>query len=207
MTRPATRPRRGLAAAAAGLALLLTAAPAAAHRAGGGRTDGIPIDSLSHGQMLVIEQNRAAILDLAARTARTDETFRRLLNYTKIQHAFCLFGLMPGTLTDEESPFNGCAHAYLAGTRALLNHMRDRPGADPAARALADKVDHALLLEGTLALCVYSGEPYNTADVILPEWSAIPTHRPTAAALGGILVVTAGSTTLLFRPRRRAQAI
>lgn len=187
--------------AAAVTALLLAALPAQAHRTSTGRTDGIRIESLSHGQMAVIEDNRTAILALADRS-RSDETLRRLLNYTRLQHAFCLWGLMPGTLADETSPFNGCAHAYLAATRALLNHLRDRPEADEAARALAEKVDHELLLEGTLALCVYSGEPYNTADLVLPEWTAIPGHMPSALALGGVLAVAAGGGLLAVRRRR-----
>lgn len=188
--------------AAAVTALLLAVLPAQAHRASTGRTDGIRIESLSHGQMAVIEQNRAAVLTLADRS-RSDETLRRLLNYTRLQYAFCLWGVMPGTLADETSPFNGCAHAYLAATRALLNHLRDRPDADAAARTLAEKVDHELLLEGTLELCVYSGEPYNTADLVLPEWTLVPAHAPTALALGGVLAVTTGGGLLAFRPRRR----
>lgn len=183
---------------------MLTTAPADAHRAATSRTDGIRIEPLSHGQMAVIDANRAAVLALAER-ARGDETHRRLLNYGKLQFAFCLWGVMPGTLDDETSPFNGCAHAYLAATRTLLTHMRERPDADPAVAALAAKVDHELLLEGTLALCLYSGEPYNTADLVLPEWTAVPNHPPTVLAAAGAFGVMAGGGYLATR-RRRAHA-
>jgi hypothetical protein len=188
------------------LALLLSAmTPAHAHRSTTGPTDGISIPSVSHGQMAVIDQNRAAVLTLAAKAIATDEPFRRLLNYAKIQHTVCLWGLVPGSIDDEQSPFNECAHAYLAATRALLNDMRDR-GTDPAARALADKVDHELLLDGTLLLCAYSGDPYNTADVIYPNWSAVSEHRPTALAGGGMLAIVAAGTLLAWRRRARVSA-
>jgi hypothetical protein len=188
--------------ALASMLLIATLLPAQAHRSGPGRTDGLPIDSLSHGQMVVIDNNRAAVFALATRAIEPDEAFRRLFNYAKIQRTVCLWGVVPGSVTDESNPFNGCAHAYLAATRALLTRMRDRPNPDPAASALADKVDHELLLEGTLALCVYSGDPYNTADLIYPNWSAIPGHPPTALACGGLLAVIAGAGSLLAFRRR-----
>lgn len=183
--------------------LLACAPPAHAHRSSIGRTDGLSIVSLPHGQMTVIDNNRAAVFALAAKAVPADETLRRLLNYAKIQYTFCLWGLIPGSVTDEANPFNGCAHAYLAATRALLNHLRDRPDADPAGRSLADKIDRELLLEGTLVLCAYSGDPYNTADVIYPQWSAIPGHAPSMLAAGGLLTIVAGAVSLLARPYRR----
>jgi hypothetical protein len=186
--------------------LLGAMAPVQAHRTTSGPTDGLSIPSVSHGQMAVIDQNRAAVFALAAKAVATDEPFRRLLNYAKIQHTVCLWGLVPDSIADEQSPFNECAHAYLAATRALLNAMRDRPDSEPAARALADKVDHELLLQGTLLLCAYSGDPYNTADVIYPNWSAVPGHRPTALAGGGMLVIIAAGMLLAWRRRARISA-
>lgn len=186
-------------------ALLLTPTlPAQAHRVGTGRTDGLSIPSLSHGQMLVIDNNRAAVFALAVRTAQTDETFRRLFNYAKIQHTVCLWGLVPGSVTDEQNPFNGCAHAYLAATRALLDYMRDRPGAAPAAVALADKVDQELFRDGTLALCTYSGDSYNTADMIYPQWSSLAGDRPHLLTGGGILAIVcvSGLSIVLWQRRR-----
>jgi hypothetical protein len=186
--------------------LILAAAPAQAHRAGVGRIDGLAIESLSHGQMTVIARNRAAVFALAANTAQTDDSFRRLFNYAKIQRTVCLWGIVPGSVSDEQNPFNGCAHAYLAATRALLNHMRARPGADPAAIALADDVDHQLLVDGTLELCAYSGEPYNTADLIYPEWSAMSAHPPSVLAGGGLLGIVGVGSLLAWRRRSRLSA-
>ncbi len=69
--------------------------------------------------MAVISGYRGAILDLAQRQTQTDPTFRRLYNHGNLQYTYCLWGLMPGSLMDEESPFNECSHAYLATTKAL----------------------------------------------------------------------------------------
>ncbi|MDC7785872.1 hypothetical protein PQJ75_14705 [Rhodoplanes sp. TEM] len=194
--------RRTLLRVVAALLLILAAPPALAHSSGARRTDGLRIEPLSHGQMAAIDTHRAAVLALAER-GPSDETGRRLLNYEKLQFLVCLWGVMPGTLDDETSPFNGCAHAYLAATRALLAHLRGRPDATPDVIALAETVDRALLLDGTLAMCVYSGEPYNTADLILPEWSLVPAHPPTLLALGGGLAAMAGGGLLASRLRRR----
>jgi hypothetical protein len=38
----------------------------------------------------------------------------RIENYVNLQSFACLWGLVPGSLKDEGSPFNECAHAYLA---------------------------------------------------------------------------------------------
>ena len=62
-------------------------------------------------------------MDLASRAVDTSEPFRRVLNYAEIQYSYCLWGRMPGSVTDEESPFNECAHAYLAATKAVLLAM------------------------------------------------------------------------------------
>lgn len=70
---------------------------------------------------------RSGIIDLASRAVDTNEPFRRMLNYAEIQYSYCLWGRMPGSVTDEESPFNECAHAYLAATKAVLLSMREMP--------------------------------------------------------------------------------
>lgn len=192
--------------AALAAVLLMTIPTAEAHRAGAGRSDGLPIPSLSHGQMAVIDNNRAAVFALAARAAHTDESFRRLFNYAKIQYTVCLWGVVPGSITDEDNPFNACAHAYLAATRTLLDMMRDRPGADPAAVALADKVDQELLRDGTLFLCAYSGTAYNTADVIYPQWSALPGHAAFVLGGGVVAMIAAAGAVLAWRRRGRLSA-
>src|SRR5690242_10005921 len=90
---------------------MLSIAPASAHRTSTGETTGISIPSLTHGQMAVIAQYRREILALADRqTARSDDTFFRLRNYVDLQYLYCAWGLVPGSVTDETSPFNECSH-------------------------------------------------------------------------------------------------
>src|SRR5689334_2002682 len=116
------------------LSALLTlglAAPAWVHREAAGRqspANAIVIPNLSHGQMAVIAAHRGEILDLAARQIPTDPTMRRLEGYINLQYFECMWGLVPGSVEDENSPFNECSHAYLAATRALLVHLRAMPG-------------------------------------------------------------------------------
>ncbi len=89
---------------------------------------GIAIPSIAHGQMTVFARNRAAILDLAAQQTPTDLTMRRLQSFVNLQFFACVWGLAPGGIDDEDSPFNECSHAYLAATRALLVHLQAMPG-------------------------------------------------------------------------------
>jgi hypothetical protein len=168
------------------LGLLASATPALAHRSSVGSTAGIPIPSLTHGQMAVIADNRSAILDLVAQQVFEDATFVRLRNYYDLQSLACFWGLVPGSISDEASPFNECSHAYLSAARALLLHLRDMRGDRTAARALIDKIDLQMIANHTsLVLCRYSDEPFNTADVILPHWSDIPFHGPSLFSLLG----------------------
>ncbi|HEY0330805.1 MAG TPA: hypothetical protein VGC77_17110 [Rhodopseudomonas sp.] len=185
------------------LAAAAMPAPANAHHRSGGPTSGIAIPSLSHGQMAVLDANRAAILALAGRQPPRDERFSRILNYARIQYAVCLWGLMPGAIDNDDSPFNECAHAYLAATRALLSAMSEAADPPREAQALAAKVDNELLLNGTLALCSFSGETFNTADVVTPHWADLPGHLPSLAVVGSLSFAAIGGTALALRPRRR----
>src|SRR6185369_6380336 len=124
----------------AAVATALLGAPAWAHRTSIGSTSGISIPSLTHGQMAVIAQYRREILALAdGQIARSDDTFFRLRNYVDLQYLYCAWGLVPGSVTDEASPFNECSHAYLSGVRALLLYMRTMPGDQSAVHALVDR--------------------------------------------------------------------
>jgi hypothetical protein len=184
--------------------VFLAAAPVAeAHRKSIGPTGGISIESIPHGQMAVIARHRGAIFALADAQVKPDEKLWRLRNYAEIQFTACLWGLAPSALTDEESPFNECSHAYLAATMALLSHMASRDGARAETKALAAAVERDLLLDGTGALCQWSGEPYNTADVVWPELSAIPRHAPTALAAAGMMAALTGGAWGLMRLLRR----
>jgi len=185
------------------LVVAATAMPASGHRTTSGSTDGIAIPSLTHGQMAVLDNNRAAILALAERQPKPEARFRRILNYARIQHTICLWGLMPGAIDNDDSPFNECAHAYLAATRALLAAMSETAGATGEAQALSAKVDRELLLNGTLAVCSFSGETFNTADVVQPHWAEVPGHLPSLATLGSVALAATGGLALAFRPGRR----
>ena len=167
--------------------------PAWAHREATGRqapTDSIAIPNLSHGQMAVIAENRAAILDLAARQMPTDPTMRRLEAFINLQFFDCMWGLVPGSVEDESSPFNECSHAYLAATRALLLHLQTMPGDRTAVRALIAKVEREMLdNNASLVLCRYSDEPFNTAERIAPHWGEIPYHLPSLATFAGFILL------------------
>ncbi|QND52845.1 hypothetical protein HB779_13715 [Phyllobacterium sp. 628] len=180
--------------------LVLSVSPADAHRSGpAGPTSGISIPALSHGEMAIIAEYRKPILDLAARMTRNDETFRRLVNYSNIQYSYCLWGVVPGSITDEESPFNECSHAYLAATKAVLVYMRDMPENTEAVGALISKLDADLVRSGgSFVMCQFSGDPYNTADILSPRWRDVPSHLVSLMSFAGFaLMLTAGVFALL----------
>jgi hypothetical protein len=182
--------------------------PAEAHRIptrSGPPPQGVSIPSLTHGQMAVISDNLSAIRALASARLGYDMTIWRLEDYLNLQSFACLWGLAPGSVADESSPFNECAHAYLAAGRALLLQLRQAPGVDHAAvEALIGKIETEMLVNGaSLTLCRYSDEPFNTNEVIWPRWRRIPSHPPTAAFAFAVLATIAGGAWSLW-PRRGA---
>ncbi|TCM63270.1 hypothetical protein EV291_15019 [Rhizobium sp. BK068] len=158
---------------------------ASAHlRSSSGPHTGIAIAEISHGEMIMIAEYRDRIIDLAARATDTNEPFRRVLNYAQIQHAYCLWGKMPGGVTDEASPFNECSHAYLAATKAVLLSMRSMGGEAVEAETIVSEIDAGMVLRGlALITCQFSGEAFNTADVIRPSWKDVPLHPTSLATL------------------------
>ena len=115
--------RGALAALIAALFILAASSPSGAHRIStrsGPPPEGISIPSLTHGKMAVIRDNLPAIRALASARLGFDLTTWRLEDYLNLQSFACLWGIVPGAITDEDSPFNECAHAYLAAGRALL---------------------------------------------------------------------------------------
>jgi hypothetical protein len=166
--------------------------------------EGLSIPSLTHGQMAVIGDNLSAIRALASARIGFDMTTWRLEDYLNLQSFACFWGIVPGSIRDEGSPFNECAHAYLAAARALLLQLREAPGVDhEAVEALIRKIEVEMLAnDASLTLCRYSDEPFNTNEVIWPHWSEIPFHPPTAgfaiAAFVAIAVAAWGGW-----PRRR----
>ena len=185
--------------------LLLTASAAAAHRQSTpGPTSGLPIPSLSHGEMAVISAYRSRILAIAGQVSQTDPTFRRLQNYGAIQYSYCLWGMAPGAITDEDSPFNECAHAYLSAAKALLLHMRDMPDVADKAGALISEIDAEVVRKGAAFIgCAYSGESFNTAEFIRPHWENLLAHRPSLYALTALLLVLLSPALIRFSLRAR----
>ena len=186
--------------------LVLGTMPSQAHRIavrGGPPPDGIPIPSLTHGQMAVISDNLSAIRALASARIGFDMTTWRLEDYLNLQSFACLWGLVPGSIRDEESPFNECAHAYLAAGRALLLQLREAPGNDrKAVDALISKIEMEMLANSaSLTLCRFSDEPFNTKEIIFPRWSEVPLHTPTAATAALVVVVIGGAAWAAW-PRR-----
>ena len=175
-----------LAVLATAALLTLAASPAPAHRIferAGPPPQGLSIPSLTHGQMAVISDHIAEIRALARARNGFDMTTWRLEDYLNLQSFACLWGMVPGSIADETSPFNECAHAYLAAGRSLLLQLARSPGVDrKAVGALTQRIELEMLANGAaLTLCRYSDEPFNTNEVIWPHWHMIPRHPPTAA--------------------------
>ncbi|TGD42570.1 hypothetical protein EEB11_12485 [Pseudotabrizicola sediminis] len=170
------------------LLVALQTGSANAHVSGSGNVPvaGVPIVEITHGQMPVIARHGSDILALAARQPVTTADFQRVLNYAKIQRAYCLWGLVPGSISDEFSPFNACSHAYLAAMRDLLLRMTAE-GGTPAAVDLARRVDTDMIASSTaLEFCNYSATPYDTATVVQPVLTDMVGHPATVASLGGL---------------------
>jgi hypothetical protein len=205
MSRLFVRLMRRLAPAAA-LLISALAAPASAHHlrtTPGAPVQGLRIPGLTHGQMAAIAAHRPEILKLAAEQTPTDPTLRRLQGYVALQTFACLWGLAPGAIEDESSPFNECSHAYLAGTKALLMHLLTLPGERaPAVRALADRIELDMMQNNaSLVLCRFSDEPFDSAELIGPNWSAIPFHPASLLALASVLFAGIGCVWLAVRFR------
>lgn len=142
------------------------------HKRKAASTAGLTIPNLSHGQLRVMATYRNAILDLANQQLRPDGEARTLQNFINLQFTYCLWGLVPGSLSNENSPFNACSHAYLAASKALL-HRLERTSPNPATvRDLATRMSVDMIREDSaLEICANGVEPFNTADIIMPEWS------------------------------------
>jgi hypothetical protein len=193
---------RGAFVAVIAALLMLAASPSEAHRIStrsGPPPEGVSIPSLTHGQMVVIHDNLPAIRALASARLGFDLTTWRLEDYLNLQSFACLWGIVPGSITDENSPFNECAHAYLAAGRALLLQLAHEHAADhKSIDTLIGKIEVEMLADGaSLNLCRYSDEPFNTNEVIWPHWGMIPSHPPTAmtaaAAFAAVCVAVWGA--------------
>lgn len=162
-----------------------------------GETVGVAISAISHGEMPVFAQYRKEIMDLAARQTRTDPTLRRLQGFISLQAFACFWGLVPGTMSDESSPFNECAHGYVAGVRALLDHMEDMPGDQSEAKALRVRIAADLARDpGLNAICSSSNEAFDSGIVVGPDWNLALTHAPTVLTGVSLFSAVVGAMAL-----------
>lgn len=163
---------------------------------GKGTPNGIKIASIAHSDMQVLADYHPEIIALAERQIQTDDRFRRLLNFSKIQYTYCLWGIVPGALADEESDFNACSHAYLASAWALLQYMERMPLARGEAVALMQSVEKALATVPSTSLCASSADVFYTDRVIVP-----PRAYAVAGGLSGLFLL-AGVLPFLWANRR-----
>ncbi|WP_267555580.1 hypothetical protein [Rhizobium rhizogenes] len=187
------------------LCIILSSWPTllSAHGGSSGSQAGIPIPSLTHGEMAVIAPYYGRIIAIAEDVSDTDETFRRLLNFAQIQRAYCLWGMMPGSVSDEESPFNECSHAYLAAAKAMLLKMRTMKGDAVSVADLASEIDTALVRNNlSLVLCQFSSENFNTADLIRPKPADIVRHAQSLLAILSVLLAIGAGLWLTARALR-----
>ena len=188
----------------AALSILVMGTSAGAHhqKVREGAAVGVAIPSITHGEMLVVAKYRADILELADRQPQTDARLRRLLGFVKLQYFACFWGLVPGGLSDDSSPFNECSHAYLAGARALLAHMVAMPGDQATAKALNALIDAEISSDPTFAaLCSNSDTKFDSGVVVGPDWQLAVTHPPTVATFSTVTVLTAAGLWAAFRRR------
>lgn len=165
-------------------------------------SSGVSIPSMTHGQLRVMSGYRSAVLDLARRQARPDLEARTLHNFIELQFAYCLWGLVPGSLSHEGNPFNECSHAYLAGTKALLDRLRRAEDTRSEAEVLAETINREMVLDGSaLEICSNSFEAFNTAEIIMPEWANV-SFNPLGVLLG---IVVMGAGAAAFGVARRGR--
>lgn len=169
------------------LFLASATASAFAHRTDGPRNlTGIPITAITHGEMAVIDRHVSDIFALSGSVRNADKDFLTLARYAQLQYADCLWGLVPTSISDEESPFNECSHAYLAAAKEVLLKMREMPDVSREANEITSRISYYAALEGAAFVgCIYSGEGFNTADRVRPQWHDVPFHPPTLLSLAG----------------------
>ncbi len=185
----------------AGVSILLALTPVRAHHQplGEGAKIGVAIPAVAHGEMAVVARHRADILALAARQPRTDPTLRRLMGFVSLQHFACFWGLVPGSISDESSPFNECAHAYVAGARALLAHMVMMPGDQSSAKALDARIETELAADPAFnVLCSNSNEAFDSGIIIGPDWQLAASHPPTVATFLSLLALVASGVCIFM---------
>lgn len=163
-----------------------------------GEAVGLEIPAISHSDMEFVSRHHSAIIALAERQTETDERLRRLLNYAQIQYAYCLWGLIPGSISNEESAFNPCSHAYLAATWALLQHLETKPAAQASAAMIRQSIEADRTANPLLVMCQNSAETFHTGSFIVPVKPSVAGGWLSILVLAGALGM-AGIRRLMAR--------
>lgn len=196
----------GLGRLARAMALLVPIAmPAAAlaHSGGASGGTGLPIAAISHGEMMLVDERLPEIVALAKAQMASDGPVRRLLNYYNVQRAYCLWGLAPGGVSREDSPFNLCAHAYLAAAKEMLLAMSREPASRAAALGIIARLeDRRQALPDAWAICSSSNEGFDTSSVIRPVFAEVAADPAIRAAGAGGACAFAGMAFTLVALRR-----
>ncbi|GBD47115.1 hypothetical protein [Methylopila sp. Yamaguchi] len=207
MTPGASAGRLGRLVRAAALAAGVFAPAAALAHSGGPSTDGggLPIAPISHGEMAIIDEHLDEIVALAEAQAATDGPVRRLVNHFGVQFAYCGWGLAPGGVSREASPFNPCAHAYLAAAKELLHAMARAPSSRLRANAILESIEaRRAASPEAAAICSSSASPFNTAAIVRPRLTDVLSDPATASAGLGLVFFAVGGGVAAMAGRRRA---
>lgn len=168
---------------------------------------GISIPNLHHGQLKIMARYRPAILDLANRQISPDLQTRTLQNFVNLQFAYCLWGLIPESITNESSAFNACSHAYLSASKALLDHLQKAADNRAEASSLLAKINTAMIADATaLTMCSNGIAPFNTAEIIMPEWADVPFNPLTGLAWMVAFAAIAGAAAMSRSGRKTQNA-
>ncbi len=169
---------------------------------------GYAIPSIDHGAMAVISTYRRPIMALADQAGPSDEKLAALLLHNRLQSANCLWLWLPGSVNDEESPLNECAHADLAGLKGIVDRLRSLPQTRAAADLLVSEIDRDMVYQGTsFSRCEYSTETFNTASQVRPDWSDVIAYLLTRHQLtvGGTLAFVILTYAALRQATHRLQ--
>ena len=169
-----------------------------------GPHNGLFVPPVMHPQMPAMAAEAGATRRVAEQLLWDDRDGRRLLQFLEYQSFACLWGRVPGSITDENSPFNRCAHAYLAGVQALLVRLQLVRGDHAAVRRLTQAIADDPM--AAAPLCQFSAEGFWTGTIIGPDWPDLLHHPEVLTWFGGLLLLAGSSVFLVIAGLRRLPA-